>query len=184
MTSWNIIYATRVLHAGGVLAYPTEAVYGLGCRICELDAVDNLAELKGRPADKGYIIIAAEPAQLRSLFSLAAQARRQEILASWPGPVTWIVPARSTVPDSLCGPGRTVAVRVTGHPLAAELCSRVGPIVSTSANPAGRLPARTPGQVKEYFRLGVDYVLEGPLGGALRPSQLRDARTGRVLRTN
>ncbi len=183
--------ARRCLRGGGVIAYPTEAVYGLGCDPWNRAAVLRLLALKGRAPSKGLILIAAGVDQLAPLVADLAPERMAEVLASWPGPHTWLLPVRPTTPDWLCGHFDTLAVRVTAHPLAAALCRAWGgALVSTSANRAGRPPARSALGVRRAFsggpgggpKGGPDLILSGDCGGARRPSSIRDGRTGRVLR--
>jgi L-threonylcarbamoyladenylate synthase len=175
--------AARVLANGGVVSYPTEAVFGLGCDPWDRDAVGRVLAIKGRNVSKGLILIAADPIQLAPFLSPLAPDRRDEILASWPGPMTWVLPVRRDTPDWLTGRFDTLAVRVTAHPQAAGLCRAFGgAIVSTSANRAGRSPARTLLALHRALPAGADYVLCGACGGAGRPSTIRDGRTGRVLR--
>ncbi|MBK1718228.1 tRNA threonylcarbamoyladenosine biosynthesis protein RimN [Thiocystis violacea] len=175
--------AVRGLRAGGVLAYPTEAVYGLGCDPWNREAVARLLAIKQRSVDKGLILIAADPDQLWPFVERLSSERMEPILASWPGPNTWLLPARSTTPRWLTGRFDTLAVRVTAHPLAAGLCRlHGGAIVSTSANRAEQAPARTCLEVQLALRGQPDHILAGYCGGADRPSRIRDGRTGRVLR--
>lgn len=175
--------AARVLANGGVVAYPTEAVFGLGCDPWDRDAVGRILAIKGRGRAKGLILIAADPIQLVPFVEPLPGPRMAEILGSWPGPNTWILPARPTTPSWLTGRFATLAVRVTAHPLAAGLCRAYGgAIVSTSANRAGKPPARSAFQVRRALGEAPDYVLTGPCGGADRPSTIRDGRTGLVLR--
>lgn len=175
--------AARILTNGGVVAYPTEAVYGLGCDPWDRDAVGRILAIKGRSLAKGLILIAADPHQLLPFVAPLSPPRMGEILSSWPGPSTWILPARSTTPDWLTGGLGTLAVRVTSHPLAEGLCRTYrAAIVSTSANRAGHPPARTAFQVRRGLDQSPDYILAGACGGAQRPSTIRDGRTGRVLR--
>lgn len=175
--------AARCIRRGGVVAYPTEAVYGLGCDPWNGEAVARLLAIKRRPASKGLILIGAEPEQLWPFVERLAPELMEPILASWPGPNTWLLPARDITPKWLTGRFDTLAVRVTAHPLAAALC-RVhgGAIVSTSANRAEHPPARDSLGVRLALDDGPDYLLAGPCGGADRPSRIRDGRTGRVLR--
>lgn len=177
--------AARVITAGGVVAYPTEAVYGLGCDPWNRAAVERLLRMKRRDPTKGLILIAADPAQLIPFILPLPLARMVEILASWPGPNTWLLPAHPRTPDWLSGRFDTLAVRVTAHPLAAALCRTGGrAIVSTSANVANRPPARTAFGVRLAFPAdGPDLILTGACGGADRPSTIRDGRSGRLLRT-
>ncbi len=172
------------LRQGELLAYPTEAVWGLGCDPFNNDAVAALLALKGRSAAKGLILIAADFEQIEPFLNIPSPQMRNRLLASWPGPVTWIVPAaRRTTPAWLRGDHDTLAVRVTAHPLASALC-RVfgGPIVSTSANPSGAHPARTQLKTHVYFKGSKLHFLPGAVGGLNKPTAIYDARTGARLR--
>lgn len=166
-----------------MVAYPTEAVFGLGCDPLDGAAVDRLLALKGRPAAKGLILIAAAFQQILPFVEPLDPALTAHIQATWPGPVTWLLPARPAVPHWLRGGHDTIAVRVTAHPPAAALCETFGgALVSTSANRAGHPPARSPLAVRRTFGDGLDYILHAPLGGLLRPTEIRDGRTGAVVR--
>lgn len=172
-----------MLRAGGIVAYPTEAVYGLGCDPWNAEAVMRVLDLKRRGAEKGVILIAAAFPQLRPFVEELDEGLRQRVEARWPGPTTWLLPARKHVPFWLTGGRKTLAVRVTAHPQAAKLCQVYGgALVSTSANVAGRAPARSALGVRRRFGESVDYVLVGSVGGDLRPTEIRDARSGQVIR--
>ncbi len=174
--------AARVLHNGGIVAYPTEAVYGLGCDPLDPAAVLRLLAIKQRPLRKGLILIASRFAQIEPFVSVPDDAVWQRIHATWPGPHTWLLPARPATPRWLCGEHASLAVRVTAHPLAAALCDAFGgALVSTSANASGRPPARNALQARRRCS-GVDLVLNGPTGGATRPTGIRDALSGQTLR--
>ena len=174
--------AARILHQGGVIAYPTEAVYGLGCDPLNRDAVLRILAIKQRPIEKGVILIASDFDQLRPFVEPPTDAIRARIGDTWPGPATWIMPAPASTPVWLRGTHDSLAVRVTAHPLAAALCEAFGgPIVSTSANASGRQPARNPLQARLRCP-GVDLILAGATGDAARPTRIRDARTGETLR--
>lgn len=175
--------AARVVLAGGVIAYPTEAVYGLGCLPLAPRALARVLAIKRRSKHKGFVLIGADVAQVERFAVLPAGARGAEIRATWPGPVTWVLEARPGVPEALTGGRSTVAVRVTAHELSRRLCERVGSaLVSTSANLSGRPPLRTALAVRRVLGRDVDYVLAGPLGGLDRPTVIRDGATGAVLR--
>ncbi len=175
--------AADVLRQGGIVAYPTEAVWGLGCDPRNEAALARLLELKGRPAHKGLILVAATFEQLRPYLQPLPPEREAAVLATWPGPVTWVWPAAGEVSPLLCGGHDTLAVRVSDHPLVVALCEAFGgPVVSTSANRAGMPPARSEAQLRERFGKGVDFILPGETGGRDRPSEIRDAPSGRVLR--
>jgi len=155
--------AARQLRYGRVIAYPTEAVYGLGCDPTNIDAVQSILDIKGRPAEKGLILIGADFEQLLPYIDLEGIRDLPRVLDTWPGPVTWIIKARPDVPAWLRGAHDSVAVRVTAHPLAARLAKTFGkPLVSTSANPSGRPPARSALKTRRYFCREKIFIIPGP----------------------
>ncbi len=175
--------AARVVKSGGLIAYPTEAVYGLGCDPRDEEAARRLLALKRRPPRKGLILIAADFAQLAPFLQPLTSADRARLTATWPGPYTWLIPARPDTPRWLRGRHDTLAVRVTAHPLAAALCRACGhPLVSTSANFSGRPPARSALAVRRQLGTAMDYLLPGPTGGSAQPTEIRDLHTGRRVR--
>lgn len=177
--------AATVLREGGVVAYPTEAVWGLGCDPFNITAVQRLLEIKQRPATKGMIVIAARPEQAwpHLLWEQLPAERRATILASWPGPNTWLIPCRPHVPVWLRGEHDTLAVRVTAHPIAAALCEAMnGVVVSTSANRGGEPAARHLKQLPAELCAQLDGWIDGDTGGLAQPSTIRDARSGVVVR--
>ncbi|MBK8535007.1 MAG: threonylcarbamoyl-AMP synthase [Candidatus Competibacteraceae bacterium] len=175
--------AVRVIRAGGLIACPTEAVYGLGCDPRNEQAVQKLLTLKRRPMHKGLILIAADFAQLAPFLQPLSSADFAQLAATWPGPHTWLIPARTDTPRWLRGRHDTLAVRVTAHLLAAALCRACGhPLVSTSANFSRRPPARTALAVRRQLGRQIDYLLPGPTGGAAKPTEIRDLRSGQRVR--
>jgi L-threonylcarbamoyladenylate synthase len=171
------------LRAGRIIAYPTEAVYGLGCDPANETAVRGILELKGRPAAAGLILIADCFERFAGFVGSLAPELLDRALATWPGPVTWLFPRASGVPDWLGGAHSTVALRVSAHPVCRALCAGFGgAIVSTSANPSGAEPARNAEQAADYFGTALCGVVAGELGAGERPSEIRDLASGRVLR--
>ena len=182
-TPFHVRHASAILASGGLVACPTEAVYGLHCDPLNPAAVLRLLACKRRPLAKGLILVAADADMLLPWLAPLPVAARRRMAAAWPGPVTFVCPAAPWVPDWIRGEHDSLAVRVTDHPLLAALSRRFGgPLVSTSANPAGHRPARTPLTVRRYFDGKVDVILHGPLGGRARPTTIRDVLTGEVLR--
>ncbi len=180
---WLLRRATQVVRQGGIIAYPTEAVYGLGCDPFNPDAVYRLLDLKNRPEHKGLILISDSFERLAPLLVEIPLARLEAIRSTWPGPVTWVMPASSVVPNWLRGRHTTLAVRVTAHPLASALCEAVGmPLVSTSANLSQHPPARSALQVRTRCENRVDFILHSAIGTQKKPTQIRDALSGRILR--
>jgi L-threonylcarbamoyladenylate synthase len=170
------------LRHGGVIAYPTESCYGLGCAPRDVPALKRLLAVKGRSAAKGLLLIAANWAQLKPYVAALPPAQLARMKQRWPGPVTWVVPASRRCPALLTGGRPTVAVRVTAHAAAARLCRTLGTaLVSTSANKSGRKPAQTAAECRRIFGSRVR-VLDGRIGTRTRPSTLIDLATGKILR--
>lgn len=181
----NLSQVVAALKQGDVIAYPTEAVFGVGCDPDNEQAVMKLLALKQRPVEKGLILIAADFEQLAPYVddSQLTDEQMQRIRATWPGPVTWVMPTKPGVPKFLTGQFDTIAVRVTDHPLVQELCRQFGkPLTSTSANLTGQEPGRTANEVKQQLGEFLPAILQGETGGRDNPSEIRDAITGKVFR--
>lgn len=177
--------AAGLLRRGGVIAYPTEGVWGLGCDPFDQAAVLRLLAIKQRPVDKGLILIAGTLAQLERIVDWTAlpATRRDSVLASWPGPNTWIVPAAATVPQWITGAHAGIAVRVSAHAGVVALCDAFGgALVSTSANPAGAPAPRSAEALDAAVLAGVDAVVAGETGARAQASTIRDAASGETLR--
>ncbi|MEQ9563900.1 MAG: L-threonylcarbamoyladenylate synthase, partial [Woeseiaceae bacterium] len=176
-----IRHAGRIIRAGGVVAYPTEGVWGLGCLPQAELAVQRILDIKQRSAAKGLILIAAEPRQLESWIAPGIDAAT--LTSDSANPVTWIVPAADWVPYLVRGDNEGIAVRITTHPVAAALCfSADSAIVSTSANISGRPSLRSPYALRRTLGHLVDCVVAGHCGPAGGASEIRDWRSGRILR--
>jgi L-threonylcarbamoyladenylate synthase len=170
------------LRRGGLIAYPTESCYGLGCDPRNARALKRLVALKGRSAAKGLLLIADHFKRLQPFVRPLSAADLARLRRSWPGPVTWVVPASATCPPLLTGGRPTIAVRVTAHVGAARLCRSLGmALVSTSANKSGRKPAKTAAECRRIFGARVR-VIAGRIGQRRRPSTLIDLATGTLLR--
>ncbi len=166
------------------MAYPTEAVYGLGCDPAQLDAVQRLLALKQRSWRKGLILVAADQAQLAPYLAEQSAEIRARAAATWPGATTWLWPARAGVSPLLRGTHNTLAVRIPSHPLALELCRVAGhPLVSTSANRSGQHPSRTALEVRRKLGRYPVLVLHGAVNRHARPSQILDLLTQRHIRS-
>lgn len=177
--------AAQTLKHGGVVAYPTEAVYGLGCDPCNDRALRRLLKIKRRSPRKGLILIAAHWAQLRPFLRPLAPPLARRVMAAWkePTPITWLLPARPGVSRLLRGQHNTLAVRITAHPAARALCLAFGgAVVSTSANLTRHPPARRAAEIGQRMGRQLDAVMAGTTGPSARPSEIRDAATGQILR--
>lgn len=182
LNTFRIRQAARVLRDGGVIAYPTEGVWGIGCLPDEHDALERIIDIKGRRSDAGVILIAGAVELLGDW--IAPTAEELERLHSRPGkPVTWIVTAAPGIDPLLTGGRETLAVRITDHPLAAALTLAANaPVVSTSANRSGKPSAMTALEVRLSLGPELDLIVDGPLGGASGPSEIRVAQSDQVLR--
>lgn len=182
--SLTIKASARLIMQGGILAYPTEAVYGLGCDPLNEKAFQQLLQLKKRPLEKGVILIASNIAQIESFVKLHNQPWSEKVLASWKvpnPPVTWVLPATEQVPHWITGGRKTVAVRITQHPDVSALCDQLGfPIVSTSANLSGEAPIMTEEACCKTFPALA--IMQGHLMGISSPSQIWEAETQKRLR--
>lgn len=170
------------LKRGGVIAYPTESCYGLGCDPRNPRAVKRVLALKKRSAAKGLILIAAHFRQLRPFLAKLPPALQRRMRAAWPGPHTWLAPAAHDCPAFLRGGHDTVAVRVTAHSDAARLCRLADmALVSTSANLSGGKPAKTAQECRRLFGNRA-IVMPGRIGARRRPSTIQDLATGNIIR--
>jgi L-threonylcarbamoyladenylate synthase len=175
--------AATLLREGGVLAYPTEGVYGLGCDPDNREAFDRIFAMKRRPPGQGVLLIAADVEQVRPWIGEAPQSALTRAAAAWPGAHTFIFPRSSRVPDWVAGGHAGIALRVTTHAPSAALCRAFGaPIVSTSANRHGEPPARSAADIRAIFGDEPDGVLDAPLGGLDKPTPITDAVTGAIIR--
>lgn len=184
MVPTHIRKAVTALQNSGVIAYPTEGVWGLGCDPYDVRAVDKILQLKRRPLEKGLILVAASMQQIEPLLSSLNSAQLALLQASWPGPNTWLLPdPDQLIPVWIKGKFDTVALRVSAHPIVQALCSAYGgPIVSTSANPGSLPPARSRVRVLSWFGTQLDYIVPGKLGAASGPSTIRDLRSSKQIR--
>lgn len=184
MTGWRYRRAVMTLRAGGIVAYPTESVYGLGCDPWDRAAVARVFAVKRRPVRKRCIVIAADTSQLRRLVDIHALQFATFASRYWPGPVTLVAPARDGAPAWLVDTDGTLATRVTNHPVACGLCASFRrPLISTSANRATRPPARDSLRVRAAFGTEIDWYVPGRVGGLDTPTRIIDIRDGRMIRS-
>lgn len=175
--------AARALRDGGVIAYPTEAVYGLGCDPRNERAVSRLLALKHRSPRHGLILVASEFEQLQEYLAPVPDAVTARILSSWPGPQTWVMPAAPACPLWLTGEHDSIAVRVSAHPVVRALCTTSGmALVSTSANRRGHPPARSALGCRMRFGQALDLIVPGKTGEQANPTAIRDALSGATIR--
>ncbi len=184
LSRFKLQQISQHIRAGGLFAYPTEAVYGLGCDPNNETAVASLLTLKSRSPSKGLILIASNLQQLTPYLQPLNTSITEKLNKTWPGPVTWLLPANKTTPKWLTGNHSTLACRVTNHPLVKQLCSAYGgALVSTSANRTKRSPCRTAIQIRKQFHDSNNlYIVAGSTGGLKKPTQILHASTSTRLR--
>jgi len=179
----NCEQAANHIAAGELVAYPTEAIYGLGCDPRNESAIEQLIGLKDREQDKGLIVVASEWKQLDKLIATPSPEQRARAQESWPGPVTWIMSAHSSCSTLLTGGRPTIAVRISAHPVVRKLCEHCNSaVVSTSANISGQPPLESPEAIAEAFSGKIAGVVQGELGGLKHATSIFDAATGSQLR--
>lgn len=173
--------ARPLLQHGGIIAYPTEAVYGLGCDPFNRQSVEEIQTLKGRDAEKGFILLIADWPQLFPLINPITEEQLARVRQTWPGFVTWVFPKAPTLPEWITGGRDSIAIRMSTHPIARAL-STFQPILSTSANLSGEAPACSEEALLKQFPTGIDALISGQLGRMSKPSPIYAIQDGRQLR--
>ena len=171
----DVAHAAEIVRSGGVIAYPTETVYGIGALAGDPEAVRKVFRLKDRPASLPLSIAVSSLEMLRAV----ARVEHEDFIRRFlPGPVTVILKKKGSLPDVLTAGSDSVGIRYPDHPLALDLIGRTGPIVSTSANLHGQPDPVTAEQVT----VDVDYVLDGGRCRYAGPSTIVDLSAYRVVR--
>ncbi|WP_133130860.1 L-threonylcarbamoyladenylate synthase [Legionella yabuuchiae] len=177
----EIKHARELMNQGEVIAYPTEAVFGLGCDPFNETAVAQLLRLKNRESSKGFILLISSWEQLSELTAPIPDLAMRKVQETWPGPVTWIFPRAESIPDWITGERDTLAIRMSAHPVAKAL-SFAGPLISTSANLSGQDPAKSVEQLAQQFPEGIAGIVSGELGHEPSPTKIYEVLTGKRLR--
>ena len=182
LSKFQILKAARLIKNEGVIAYPTESVFGLGCNPLSEQAVFRILQLKHRHVDKGLIIIAANLDQLKPYIDITEN--EEETINAEKHPMTWLVNKSELTPHWISGKHSKVAIRVSQHPVVSDLCNQLKqPIVSTSANPARLKPAETAMQARHYFSNHVDMYLNAKTGELNSPTPITDLQSGKQIRS-
>ena len=175
----NPLNAQEVLKGGGIIIYPTEGIYGIGCDAFNQNSVNKVISIKGRSNNKSFILICSDVIQLDTIID-HDYMNYQELLAK--DFITWIVPAHKKCPSWLTMKN-TVAVRITNHPVIDNLCNGInGPIISTSANYSNQSYINDIKKIEVLFDKKVDYIVEGELGSEIKSSVIKNIVTKEVLR--
>ncbi len=180
ISSFLLKQAAATCNEGGVIAYPTESVFGLGCDPLNQQAVYKILQLKNRSVDMGLILIASNIEQLMPFIDITPSQKKKLTTTE---SITWLVKASNYTPEWITGKHNKVAIRISMHPVCKQLCEYTNyPLVSTSANPSGHKPAKNNLQVVSYFRNSIDYLLPGKTGELKKPTEIRDLETNRIIR--
>ena len=184
MNKQDITKILASLRSGGIIAYPTESIWGLGCDPHNTEAVRQLLNMKKRSAEKGLILLAGDWKEFAPYFPQLTQEQINKIKEKGAHPCTWLVEdAEQAFPTIIKGIHCKNAIRICHHEPVKKLTSLYGkPIISTSANPSGQAPAFTIQQIAAYFGDQLDCILKAPLGGLKQASHIRDMETGKFLR--
>jgi len=177
----DIIRAVQILEDGGIIVYPTETVYGLGCDPFSETVFNRLKGIKGREGEKPMLLLASSIDQVKQVSGMMEGTALKLAERFWPGPLTMILPPSDDLPRYLTGPGGGVAIRITSNPVASAIATGFGkPIVSTSANKAGMPPAETVDEAQSVLGDDIDCYVAGeePLTGL--PSTIVDVMSGTV----
>ncbi len=153
--------AKELLEAGEIVAYPTETFYGLGVRALKEEALRKLVCLKGRPEKKPFPLIIPDLSWAERLWEEVSPPLKRLMECFWPGPLTLVARAKEGLPPEITGPKRTVALRISSHPVAQALVETLGePITATSANPSGAPPPRLAQEVEAFFGRSLALILD------------------------
>lgn len=175
--------AVQVIKSGGIIAYPTEAVYGLGCDPFNQKAVLKLLQLKQRPIEAGLILVASHLQQVLPLIQPKHANDLARALKTWPGHFTWVFPKSKKVPNWVSGNHPSIAVRVSKHPVIVQLCEKLNaPLVSTSANISKHGTLTSINEIKDAFGAKIECYLDAPLGVEKTTSVITDAHTLEIIR--
>ncbi len=189
LSNWQLAQAANLLLQGGVIAYPTETVWGLGCLPWHENAVQRVINIKRRSPQKGLILLASRLEHISPWVIPLSEEQEKRLIATYVRPTTWIIPANDQMPHWITGGRATVAIRLTTHPLAKALCDKVGLLVSTSANASGKLASSSRYSCIQQFNSQVDRVLPGVCGqenvspAKSRSSKIVDLINGKILRS-
>lgn len=183
MTLLTPTLAAKHIACGQLIGYPTEAVYGIGCDPQNETALKAVLAMKSRDANKGFILIASHQDQLIPYIDTLNAEQQQQVDRAWPGPVTFVCKAKPGLPALLTGARDTIAVRVSSHPVVAELCNACGhALLSTSANVSGQPAMTQAAEVLAEFGHELSGVVEGPLGELRSATPIFSLITGEQLR--
>tara|TARA_Y100000768_G_scaffold26611_1_gene17921 strand:- start:881 stop:1414 length:534 start_codon:yes stop_codon:yes gene_type:complete len=175
----SVSQSSQWLKLGEIIAYPTEGVWGLGCDPCNEIAIKKLLDIKGRSYEKGLILVGSNFEQFTEFSHV--NLYKEKLMSKWPGPHTWLVPAKDILSSLIKGENTKVALRLSNHKVVCQICDSFGgAVVSTSANKEGMPTLISTKEIKDVFP--EVRIVEGELGGYNKPSTIQDVETDKVIR--
>ncbi len=182
MNFWQLDLAVKTLQTGGIIAYPTESVFGLGCDASNLKAIERLLSIKQRSYKKGFIVLVSDIRYALPLLSPLSSVQIDKIDQTSVRATTWLINKRSDLSPLLVGEHQKLAVRVTDNPIAKKLCELFAkPIISTSCNLNAKSTSSHVSYIRNKMILKVDQIVSGRCSGQ-PPSQIIDLDSGVVIR--
>jgi L-threonylcarbamoyladenylate synthase len=180
-SDFPIRHAAHIIRSGGIIAYPTDTIYGLGCDPHNADAVDSINLLKQRPPNKPFILLAGHIDQIAPLITISKE--QKNLITQAAEPTSWIVTASPHAPAWLTDKQNSLTIRISNNAIVKKLCGVLGhAIVSTSANPAGKKPASNSLELHQYFHNHVDKILASQKKLTARPSKIIRLCDNRIIR--
>ncbi len=184
MSPWALNRFSQEVSLGAIFGYPTDTIWGFGCHPLIAPSVTRILQIKQRSPDKGLILLSSR-LEYCAAYLDAEPEQLKPIRAPADRPTTWLVPASEFCPPWIRGNFTSVAIRITDHPLLQILCDRLeAPIVSTSANRAGRAPVRNALQMRKQFGQELDYIVTGFTAGSGQASEIKHLDTGITVRSS
>jgi L-threonylcarbamoyladenylate synthase len=170
-SDFSIRHAAHIIKNGGIIAYPTDTIYGLGCDPYNADAVERINIIKQRPLNKQFILLAGDIEQVRTLISITVE--QEKIITQDAEPTSWVVSASEQAPAWLTDRNHMLTIRISRHDEVKKLCRALGhAVISTSANISGKRPAKNAIELHKYFHQEVDKILLSNKAQATRPSKI------------
>jgi len=180
-SDFSISHAAHIIRHGGIIAYPTDTIYGLGCDPYNAEAVSSINEIKQRPLHKQFILLAGDINQVLSLVDLDKE--QQQKITHAAEPTSWVIEAKPSVPSWLVSDDGSITIRISQQHDVQRLCHALGhAIISTSANPSGKPPARNSLELHRYFHHNLDMILAEHQMLAGRPSKVIRLCDNHVIR--
>lgn len=180
-SDFSIRHAAHIISHGGIIAYPTETVYGLGCDIFDPEAVEQINLIKQRPRNKQFILLAGNIDQIKPLIKISD--KEENIINSTKEPTSWVIDASPLAPKWLTDNNNTLTIRISTSHLVKKLCHILGhAIISTSANISGKKPARTSLDLHMAFHNKVHKILVSSHELSGKPSKIIQLCNNHVIR--